>query len=90
MAVAYQPPPWALHKKKGPVLTVYAPCGSSSAAAQRQAKGITAAAAVGERGISGKTPFAVLLKDLREEIRVLRAAGVTDIIVGGDLPKIES
>ena len=46
--------------------------------------GIAAAAAAGQKGVRGKSPFAVLLKDLHAEIVELKAKGVADIIVGGD------
>ena len=71
-------------QRKAAVITVYAPCGTTSAATQRQAAGIAAAAAAGQKGVRGKSPFAVLLKDLHAEIVELKAKGVADIIVGGD------
>ena len=76
-------------KREGPVqrrvaiLTVYAPCGQSSAAAVRQAAGIAKAVAAGERGMGRKSPFAVLLKDLTAEIVELKRKGVA-VIIGGD------
>ena len=71
-------------QRKAAIITVYAPCGASSAATVRQNKGIAMAAATGEVGIGGKSAFAVLLKDLYAEVAALRKRGITDFIIGGD------
>ena len=71
-------------QRRAAIITVYAPCGSTSAATQRQKAGIATAAAKGEKGIRNKSPFAVLLKDLSADIAALRGKGVVDFLVGGD------
>ena len=62
-------------RRRTAVIIVYAACGAASAYGEWQLARISMAANAGEHVLHGKSPFAVLLHDLTQEMDSLRKGG---------------